>query len=362
MATSEEPVANRVNHSLDSDNTIFLDALEEELRQLPSPFKPHTIFVGGGTPTELSDSDFARLLDMVHRYVDLTDLVEWTCESNPGTLTESKVDMLAPAGINRVSLGVQSFQPSSLELLGRIHSAQEAIDGYHLLREQGVENINLDLIFGVPGATRDMLISDIETMLNLQPDHTSCYNLMYEEGTPLTRMLNQKLIRPADSEEELEQYHLVRDRYREAGYMHYEISNFARPGRECRHNLLYWGAGEYIGCGPSAHSHWEGRRFSNVRNIKRYCDALLNHRSACDFEERLEPEAKARESLVMGLRCLEGVNRTTFANSTGFDPASLYTSEIDDLCAQGLLRNTEQVIALTEKGLFISDTVFAELV
>lgn len=362
VATSEEPIANRVNHQLDSDNSTFLDALEAELKQLPTRFAPHTIFVGGGTPTELSDVDFARLLDMVHRYVDLNHLVEWTCESNPGTLTPSKVEMFTPAGINRVSLGVQSFQASSLEFLGRIHSAEEAMDGYHLLRDHGIENINLDLIFGVPGATREMFITDIETMLDLRPEHTSCYNLMYEEGTPLTRMLNQKLIRPADSEEELEQYHLVRDRYQEAGYAHYEISNFALPGRECRHNLLYWGAGEYIGCGPSAHSHWTGQRYSNVRSIKRYGDALLNNRSARDFEERLEPRAKARETLVMGLRCLDGVDRTSFARSTGFDLASLYASEIDDLCAQGLLRSTNQTIALTEKGLFVSDTVFAELV
>ena len=362
MATSNQTIAARLDPSLEPDNSIFLNALEAELKQLPSNFKPSTVFLGGGTPTELSDKDFSRLLAMLHQQVNLTQVVEWTCECNPGTLTSAKACLFSSAGINRVSLGVQSFQPANLEFLGRIHSAEEAVSGFHLLRQHGIENINLDLIFGIPNASKDMLFSDIEEMLQLRPEHTSCYNLMYEEGTPLTTMLRQGLIQPADSEDEAEQYDLVRTLYQAAGYDHYEISNFAQPGRECRHNLLYWRGGEYFGCGPSAHSHWKNERFSNVRSIRRYCDALLHGQSPRDFSERLDPKAKARERLVMGLRCLQGVDCALFEDTTGFDFSTLYDREIEDLCAQGLLQETQRGIALTEKGLFLSDTVFSTLV
>lgn len=362
VATDTGSVAGRAARVLASDNTRFLDALETELRTLPEDFQPTTVFLGGGTPTELSDRDFRRLLEMISRHVDVRRVKEWTCESNPGTLTPGKAALFGPAGINRVSLGVQSFQADTLEFLGRIHSAPEAIAGYQLLREHGVTNINLDLIFAVPGSTREQLSQDLSTMVGLAPEHTSCYCLMFEPGTPLTALRDQGLLREVQDEEAADQYALVRDTYRAAGFHQYEISNFARPGRECLHNLLYWGGGEYLGCGPSAHSHWQGERFGNAPSIDSYCRAMETGSSACNFRERLDPAAKAREALVMGLRRVEGVRHDEFLKETGYDYLELAREQIQHLVALGMLEQDDQRLRLSERACFISDAVLAELV
>ncbi|HEY8241781.1 MAG TPA: radical SAM family heme chaperone HemW, partial [Kiritimatiellia bacterium] len=311
LPTGHGALAKRLNTDA-HDASIFLDALERELRQLPPDFEPRTIFVGGGTPTELSTRDFSRLLALIRDSVDLARVAEWSCESNPGTLTREKAEMLREAGVNRVSLGVQSFDPKALEFLGRIHSSDEAVAGYRLLRDTGFDNINLDLIYGIPGVSRATLERDLQTLVDLAPDHAACYCLIFEDGTPLADLRRKGFVKEVDDDEELEQYSLVRARLAAAGYHQYEISNFARPGRESRHNLLYWGPGEYIGCGPSAHSHWAGARFGNVRNLDQYCAKLLGGENAHAFEERLDPEKKAREALVMGLRRIDGVVRADF--------------------------------------------------
>jgi oxygen-independent coproporphyrinogen-3 oxidase len=361
LPTGRGALARRIDTEA-HDASVFLDALAVELARLPPAFAPETIFIGGGTPTELSDRDFARLLAMVKDASARGSVTEWTCESNPGTLSRSKVRMMRDAGVNRVSLGVQSFDPSALEFLGRIHSGEEAIDGYRLLRDEGFDNINLDLIYGVPGVPRDALARDLDTLAELAPEHTACYCLIFEDGTPLNELRQKGFVKEVEDDEELEQYNLVRSRLNAAGYRQYEISNFSRPGRECRHNLLYWGPGEYIGCGPSAHSHWAGARYGNVRNLDDYCLNMLSGAPARAFEERLDPEKKARETLVMGLRRLEGVDRNAFKTATGFDFAELCRQEIDWMRDEGLLEHDGPRLRLTEKGLFVSDAIFAELV
>lgn len=344
------------------DNSLFLDALEAELRRLPQAFAPETIFIGGGTPTELSDRDFGRLLEMIPRHVQTANVTEWTCEANPGTLTQSNVEMLTHSGVNRVSLGVQSFEAKNLEFLGRIHSAEEARAGYHLLRSHGMHNINIDLIYGVPGSTLETHINDVNTMIDLAPEHTSCYCLTFEEGTPLTRLRNKGYVHEVKGDEACVQYEAIRDRLARAGYRQYEISNFTKAGYECRHNLLYWSACDYIGCGPSAHSHWAGARYGNARNLKQYCEALLAGESARNFEERLHPQDKAKETLVIGLRRMEGVTRDLFKRQTGFDYEELRGPQIEKFSRLGLLQKTDNHIRLTEKGCFVSDAVFSELI
>jgi oxygen-independent coproporphyrinogen-3 oxidase len=344
------------------DAARYLAALEREMDALPAGFAPETIFFGGGTPTELAAEDLARLLASVARRVDLAGVLEWTCESNPGTLTSEKARLLRDAGVNRVSLGVQSFDERNLAFLGRIHSADEAAAGVRTLREAGFANVNLDLIFGIPGSPREALARDIARLADLGPEHASCYCLIFEEGTPLFGKRALGLVREVDEEEELAQYELAREAFARAGFRQYEISNWARPGRECRHNLLYWGGGEYVGLGPSAHSHWGGARWGNVRSLALYCDALLEGRSPREFEERLEPEAKAREALVMGLRRTAGVERARFREESGFEIEALSGPAIARLAALGLLEASAERVRLTERGLFVSDAVFAELV
>ncbi len=347
---------------LDSSIRHYLAALDKELSLLPADFFPNTVYVGGGTPTSLSAADLAELVGMIRRHVDVGRIVEWTCEANPGTLDRDKIECLRQAGVNRISLGVQSFDASSLAFLGRIHSGEDAVTSYRQLREAGFSNINLDLIFGIPGAAQDILERDLARAIALAPEHIAFYGLIFEDDTPLTRLRDDGKVVEVGDDEELAQYRLVRRTLRQAGYHHYEISNFAKPGFESRHNLQYWDGGEYIGCGPSAHSHWKGLRYGNSRNIGLYSEALLSGRSPRDFEERLDPEAKARETLVMGLRKLDGVSRESFLKTTGFDYEKLRGPEIRWLCEIGLLEEKDGFLRLTEKGIFISDSVFAELV
>jgi oxygen-independent coproporphyrinogen-3 oxidase len=361
LPTGHGALAKRLNTDA-HDASLFLDALEAELKQLPADFRPATIFVGGGTPTELSTTDFTRLLSLIRGSVDISRIVEWSCESNPGTLTADKAKMMRDAGINRVSLGVQSFDPKALEFLGRIHSSEEAVAGYHLLREHGFDNVNLDLMYGVPGVSIETVESDVRKLIELSPDHAACYCLIFEDGTPLTELRNKGFVKEVDDDRELEQYARVRDLLGAAGYGHYEISNFARPGRECRHNLLYWGPGEYLGCGPSAHSHWQGKRFGNIRNLDQYCERMLKGESARAFEEHLDPAARAREALVMGLRRLEGISRDRFREETAFDYRDLCGDSLTWLCEEGLLEESDNRLRLTTRGLFVSDGIFAELV
>ncbi len=340
----------------------FLRALDIELGSLPQGFAPQTLFIGGGTPTFLSAAELRRLFDSVKRRVDLGQATEWSCEANPGTLDGEKAALLREAGVNRASLGVQSFDPSNLAFLGRIHSSTEAKDAYRLLRAAGFENVNVDLMYGIPGSSREILERDLALVVNLDPEHVACYGLMFEMGTELARLREAGSVAEVEDEEEFEQYRLIRETLAAAGYVHYEISNFAKPGRACRHNLLYWSGGDYIGCGPAAHSHWDGLRYGNTGNMEFYSEAVLTGKSPRDFEERLEPEAKARETLVMGLRRLDGVSRGEFREKTGFDYRALRGSEIDRLVRMDLLEERDGFLRLTEKSLFVSDAVFRELV
>ena len=362
IPTGKGPVARRLG-DLDMEHQPgFLDALDRELAGAPADFLPTTVFLGGGTPTELSDSDFARMFDVLHRRFDLSNVSEFTCESNPGTLTGTKIDIMLAAGVNRVSLGVQSLTPSVLEFIGRIHSPDEAIEGYELLRRKGVRNINLDFMYGIPGQTLAMLEQDLARAVALGPEHIACYCLIFEDGTPLTELRNKGYLKEVDDDTELEQYQRVREILTGADYEHYEISNYARPGFQSEHNKLYWSAGEYLGFGPSAHSHWQGRRYGNIRSLDEYTRRLLAGESVMQFEETLEPEARAREALVMYLRQLGGVSREEFRARTGFDFRELCGKEIDWLVEIGMLEDQGDRMKLTPQGVFVSDAVFAELI
>jgi oxygen-independent coproporphyrinogen-3 oxidase len=362
LPTGRGPLPARLSALPEERQPDFLDALAVELSALPAGFTPETVFIGGGTPTELSEDDFARLFDLVRSKADLSRVVEFTCESNPGTLTPAKVDILRAGGVNRVSLGVQSLQPPVLDFLGRIHSPEEAEAGFHLLRDKGVININLDFMYGIPGQTGDHLDDDLRRAIALGPEHLAVYCLIFEDGTPLTELRNKGYLKEVDDDTERLQFETVRTTLTAAGYRHYEISNYARPGFESRHNLLYWGPGEYIGCGPSAHSHWSGARYGNLRSLEIYNQRLPAGQPVRQFEERLEPAARAREALVMYLRRIDGVGRAEFRAATGFDLDALCGEDLDWLASIGMLDLADDRVRLTPDGVFVSDSVFAELV
>ena len=321
----------------------FLRSLGKELAGLPPDFFPETIFIGGGTPTALDLTAMEALLSMFGKFTPL----EFSCEANPGTVDRRKLERLMKSGVNRLSIGVQSFDSKCLETLGRIHTAEESKTAFRMAREAGVKNIGLDLMFGIPGQTIQMLEADLDRAQALNPEHISIYNLMYEESTPLASRNPEKL----DEGLEREMYDLIRRKLTGAGFVHYEISNFAKPGFECRHNLLYWSGGEYIGLGPAAHSHWRGTRRANVSDLEDYCANGPQR----EFEETLDSEAKERETLVMGLRRLEGVEVS----------GGLWENKKESFLAlekEGLLVICGRRVRLSEEALFVSDAVFAELV
>ena len=330
----------------------WFSGIARELESLPDGFAPESIFWGGGTPTALDESDLAHLLEMICSRVEIGGVVEWTCEVNPGTLTQEKALCLRAAGVNRLSIGAQSFDDATLQRLGRIHTAAETRAAVALARAAGFENIGLDVIYGVPGVAHKFFQADIEAALVLEPEHVSCYCLEIEEGTSFARQAQTGKLTVSEDEQRA-QFDWARKRLTGAGWTHYEISNFAKPGRECLQNLLYWNGGDYIGIGPAAHSHWNGIRWGNSPDLPEWMRA---------FEEKLEPEAKARETLVMGLRRLAGWNRQEFLATTGFDYDALRGKEIKQLAAEGLLVVEPDRIRLAEDALFISDSVFSELV
>ena len=330
----------------------WLAGIECELEKLPEGFEPGSIFLGGGTPTVLEERELARLLNLVRAQVNLSKVVEWTCEANPGTLTFTKARLLHGAGVNRLSIGAQAFDDASLKRLGRIHTAAETRECFALAREAGFGNMGLDVIYGVPGVARESFCADVEAAVALDPEHISCYCLEIEANTPFACEAQAgRLIISED--EQREQFDWARKRLGAGGWAHYEISNFAKPGRECRHNRLYWSGGEYIGLGPAAYSHWRGARWGNPAALPKW---------KREFEERLAPEAKARETLIMGLRRLSGWGRAEFLATTGFDYDVLRGKEIEQLAKDGLLIAEPDRLRLAEDALFISDSVFSELV
>ena len=322
---------------------LFFQALEEEVRDLPAGFLPETIFIGGGTPTAPDLQTLEKMVPMFGRFSPS----EFSVEVNPGTVDADKLALLRRCGVNRLSIGVQSFDAGLLEALGRIQSAAEAEAAFRQARTAGFGNISIDLMFGIPGQTMAMLDADLDCALALGPEHISIYNLMVEEGTPLA---GRTLLRP-EEELEREMYDHLRSRLRAAGFVHYEISNFAKPGFECRHNLLYWTGGEYIGCGPAAHSHWRGTRWANVSDLDEYCASGPRR----EFEETLPTDAKERETLVMGLRLLRGVE----VSSALWKNLAEVIGRLENV---GLLVVDGRHIRLSEEALFVSDFVFAELV
>jgi oxygen-independent coproporphyrinogen-3 oxidase len=342
--------------------TRFFQALEKELAALPPDFAPDTIYIGGGTPTALSAAQLDELLALVRRRVHCDAVREWTVEANPGTLDAAKADALRCAGVNRVSLGVQSLNDDALKRIGRIHTAAEARTAFDVLRAAGFDNVSVDLMYALPGETAAQVLADLRGLLAWRPEHLSTYALAIEPGTPLAAQRARGEIAEVPDEEQAEQYHAIRRELLAAGFEHYELSNFARPGRACRHNLNYWRGGEYHAGGPAAHAHSAGRRSANIEDLEAYCRRLEQNSSPREFEEQLAPEAKARETLIIGLRLLAGVDRAAFRQQTGFDALALGGAALEQLIAQGLLEVSAENLRLTERALFISNRVFAELV
>lgn len=342
---------------------LYLDALALEARaRTPAGFRPRTVFVGGGTPTELSQGGLERLFEILASTADLSRVLEFTVEANPGTLAVKKLATLVRAGVTRVSLGAQSFDPRTLAALGRRHAPGDVGESVAALREAGVRDVALDLIFGVPGQTEADLARDLARTLALAPDHVSTYGLTYEPGTELWKRRRAGEVRAAPASLERRLYALARRTLRAAGYRHYELSNFARPGHASAHNRVYWRNGAYLGLGNSAASHLHGLRTVNVREARAYVEAALaNGGRATAERERLAPARKARETAYLALRTARGIDRARFLRDVGVDPLALFAAELARLEALGLVRLDERSARLSGRGVAVADRVAQEL-
>ena len=338
---------------------LFLSALLKELayRSQQVVLRPHTLFIGGGTPTFLQPALWEQLLTRLHELKLLDNLVEFTVEANPETVTPELMRLLKQGGVNRISMGAQSFQPDLLKTLERWHDPASVALAVDHARQAGIDNINLDLIFAIPGQTLPQLDADLDALLSLQPDHVSCYNLTFEPGTAMLEKLKQGKVHKLDEDLEKEMYQRVIDRLAQAGFEHYEISNWAGKGGPCEHNLHYWANDHWLGLGPAAASHVNGWRWKNVPHLGQYL-AHTGQPAVMDVEH-LPSDRQIGEVLMMGLRLRQGVKRSWL--SQHLPPADPRHAVIDDLLGLDMLALTPTHLHLTQRGLFVADAVIARL-
>jgi oxygen-independent coproporphyrinogen-3 oxidase len=343
-----------------------VDALAAEAAaRTPAGFAPRTVFVGGGTPTALEDADFVRMLELVRGVAAPGGrLVEWTIEANPGSLTREKAAAMVEAGVTRISLGVQSFDDAVLRSVGRVHDASTAREAVGIARNCGVRDVSLDLLFAIPGQGLATFENDLREAVALGTDHVSAYALLYEHGTAMTRRRDDGLVEREDEDVELTMMRRAREALGAAGFVRYEVSNFARPERECLHNVNYWRNGEYLGLGASAASYLGGERRTNVASWRDYEVAALAGRDVCVFRERLAPEAAMGEEAMLRLRMAEGMSFAALSRRWGSDARARYAGLVRRFAAAGLLEVSDggDRIAFSERGLEVADGVLAEFV
>nr|WP_290666443.1 radical SAM family heme chaperone HemW [Ardenticatena sp.] len=363
---------------LDHLKSGYVDAAIREIEMVGEALhRPpaSTIFFGGGTPTALSPEQIARLINACHRAFDLAPMVECTVEANPGSVDVASLRALRAAGVNRLSFGVQSFDDATLRFLGRIHSAADARRAVEDAHHAGFDNINLDLIYGLPRQSLDAWQATLESALALAPTHLSVYALIVEPGTPLQRSIERGEIPPPDDDVAAEQYEWTMERLASAGYTHYEISNWAlaqpgdglTPRLASQHNLIYWRNQFYVGIGAGAHSYVRGVRYANVRHPQTYINSVMRGQMPDDLPApALDPATRdpidallaQSEQMLLGLRLVrEGVSAMLFARRFGCSLKARFGATIEALQARGLLVWDDDRLCLTPRGLLLANQV-----
>ncbi len=346
------------------------------------PRRCRTIFFGGGTPSLLTAEQIARLIAAARHAFALDAGAEITLEANPGAIERGHLGAIHDAGINRLSMGAQSFDPALLRWMGRIHTPDEVDDAVHAARAAGFTSINLDFIFALPGQSLQTWSATLERALVLRPEHLSLYSLIVEEGTPLHRWVAQGRVRPADEDTSADMYELAEHRLAAAGYQQYEISNWTLPGHACQHNLTYWHNLPYIGLGAGAHGWFGNRRYSEARPIRDYIarvnatlgvgeaaatstqalreSSVLPAAAVVDSED-ISLELQMAETAMLGLRLVEGVSLTDFALRYGQSFDEVFGARLADVAALDLLEQQDDHIRLTERGRLLGNEVFARV-
>ncbi|MEE9311764.1 MAG: radical SAM family heme chaperone HemW [Planctomycetota bacterium] len=350
----------------DSDIELYLKALKQEmLARLPANFAPRTVFMGGGTPTRLSAAQLKTLGEMLNETLDMSSCLEFTSEINPGTLTADKAAALRAMGVDRASLGVQSFSDKYLKGLGRLYESGTVDDAIGFIRQAGIKRLSMDLIFALPTQTLDELRTDLDKALSYGTEHLSLYALTYEDDTPLTRQLERGEVEPCDEELEREMFTLIGQACSEHGLQRYEVSNFAKPDAECAHNLVYWRGGDWYGVGAGAHGMIDGEVTRNAGDFSAYSADIGNIEAnqtslVSPFTEQLSGMQRAEALLLMGLRLTEGVNLNQFRQLAGRPLTELCAKPAAELTQLGLIEFTDTHVRASSEGLLVLDRVILE--
>lgn len=344
----------------------YLNALMAHLDEYhlqTADYAVDTVFLGGGTPSLLSEKQIALLFHRLYQDFNVTKKAEVTVEANPGTVDLAKLKAFRRAGVNRLSLGVQSFCSGDLTACGRIHSVRDNLRAVADARKAGFDNISLDLMFGLPGQSMAELVQSLNTVFKLNVEHLSLYGLKIEEGTPFYEMRTSLPLPDEDSEREM--YFVSRELLLQNGFYHYEISNFAKKDRYCKHNIKYWNGDEYLGVGPAAHSYFAGKRFSFKKDIRLYIDSFSEKGAQESIvEEMIDIPRSARiaEYVMLRMRLSDGVDCGTFHKLFGRDFEKLYLPKMEPFIRSGHIRRTERGYAFTPEGMYVSNYILARMI
>lgn len=345
----------------------YIQALKKEIesyRKFAEDYEVSTVFFGGGTPSLLSSEQMEMIMGAIKHIFLLQENAEITMEANPGTVTEERLKAYKKAEINRLSFGLQSAKNEELTILGRIHTFEEFLESYEIARKAGFSNINVDLISAIPKQTLESWEETLTTIIELEPEHISAYSLIVEEGTPFAELYGEdgkwEEMLP-DEEEERNMYRKTEEMLQRAGYHRYEISNYAKRGYECRHNLGYWDRTEYLGLGLGASSFLNQTRFHNTEDMERYLKNAKEHENIHEEIEHLKVQEQMEEFIFLGLRKMKGIAETEFDEAFGTDIWECYGKNIRRVIQNGLLEQENGYLRLTKKGIDVSNYVFAEI-
>ena len=341
----------------------YIDAVCKELHQRKDYLKGETvrtIYIGGGTPSQLGAAQIGRLLQTIHSVFPIDGHPEITLEANPDDLTDEYIEQLKSTPVNRISMGIQTFNDATLRILNRRHTAQEARQAVNRLRKKGFGNISIDLIYGLPGEDLKQWEANLQQAIALNVEHISAYHLTYEEGTPLYRMLQKGVVSEVSEEHSLMCFNTLIDTLQQAGFQHYEISNFCKPGKHSRHNSSYWQGIAYLGCGAAAHSFDGASRQWNIADIKAYIQGIETN-APCYEIETLDNATRYNEYIMTGLRTSHGISLEEVAARYGQPLADTCQKSATPHLESGKLITEENRIKLSREGIFVSDAIICDL-
>lgn len=339
----------------------YIDALILEIRNKCKGYLIKTLFIGGGTPSYLSENNLSKLLKELNKLSFLDD-AEKTIECNPGTLSDEKIKIIKENNINRISMGLQTTKNNLLKNIGRIHTIEEFKANYKRVRELGIENINIDIMFGLPNQSLEDYKETLEDIVKLNPEHISAYSLIIEEGTYFYKLYEENKLNVPNEDDERRMYEITKEILEDNNYKQYEISNYAKEGRECRHNKVYWELDEYIGVGVSASSFIDEKRIKNIDNIKEYIERINSNIDVSESIVANSLKEDMEEFMFLGLRMIEGVSIDKFKDKFSKDINDVYGEIINKNKKLGLLDEKNGRIYLTDKGIEVSNWVMSEFI